>query len=67
MTFINIKYISACKIDGIQRSDCTAIDVSSDGRFLATAGDRVIKIWDYNMRLDINFQVSIDLYIFNFR
>jgi len=22
-----------------------------------TAGDKVIKVWDYHMRLDINFQV----------
>ena len=47
------------QIDGVQRSNCTALDVSVDGRYLATAGDRVIKIWDYSMRLDINFQVIL--------
>ena len=46
------------QIGNIHRSGCTAIDVSGDGRHLATAGDKVIKIWDYCMRLDLNFQVS---------
>lgn len=32
--------------------------MSRDGKYLATAGDRLIKMWDYHMRLDINFQVS---------
>ena len=31
---------------------------SHDGKYLVTAGDRVIKVWDYNMRLDVNFQVT---------
>ena len=46
------------QIDNIHRSGCTTLDVSGDGRHLATAGDKVIKIWDYNMRLDLNFQVN---------
>ena len=32
--------------------------MSRDGKYLATAGDRLVKMWDYHMRLDINFQVS---------
>lgn len=47
------------EIDNIHRSGCTSIDVSPDGRYLLTAGDKVIKVWDYHMRLDLNFQVFI--------
>ncbi|XP_064636675.1 WD repeat-containing protein 90-like [Lineus longissimus] len=47
------------EINNVQRVDCTALAVTSDGKHLATAGDRVIKIWDYHMRLDLNFQVFI--------
>ena len=46
------------QMDNIHRAGCTALDCSSDGRHLATAGDRVVKIWDYHMRLDLNFQVN---------
>ena len=31
--------------------------VSDCGKYLATGGDKTIKIWDYSMSLDINFQV----------
>ncbi|XP_074646351.1 WD repeat-containing protein 90-like [Tubulanus polymorphus] len=47
------------QIDHIHRNSCSALTVSPDGRYLATSGDRLIKIWDYHMRLDINFQVFI--------
>lgn len=43
----------------IHRSGCSAMSVSSCGQFLATGGDKTIKIWDYGMNLDINFQVFI--------
>jgi len=36
-----------------------ALDVSHEGRHLVTAGDKVVKVWDYHMRLDLNFQVSL--------
>ncbi|GFO23378.1 WD repeat-containing protein 90 [Plakobranchus ocellatus] len=42
----------------IHRSGCSALTVSSCGELLATGGDKTIKIWDYGMKLDINFQVS---------
>lgn len=45
------------QIDNIHRSGCTSVDVSQDSRHLVTAGDKVIKVWDYHMRLDLNFQV----------
>ena len=28
------------------------------GRYLLTAGDKAIKVWDYRMALDLNFQVG---------
>ena len=49
------------QIANIHRSRCTSVDVSNDGRFLATAGDKVVKIWDYHMRQDLNFQVLLSL------
>ncbi len=48
------------QIDNIHRSGCTSLGVSYDGRHLATAGDKILKIWDYHMRLDLNFQVCGD-------
>jgi len=47
------------EVSNIHRVRSSSLDVSRDGKHLATAGDRVIKIWDYHMRLDINFQVFI--------
>ncbi|XP_068672849.1 WD repeat-containing protein 90-like isoform X2 [Montipora foliosa] len=47
------------EVSDIHRSSCSSLDVSRDGKHLATAGDRLVKIWDYHMRLDINFQVFI--------
>ncbi|PKU27014.1 wd repeat-containing protein 90 [Limosa lapponica baueri] len=38
---------------------CSSLALSKDGRYLLTAGDRVIKVWDYGMRFDVNFQVYI--------
>ena len=37
----------------------TALDLTDRGRHLATAGDRLVKIWHYTMKLDVNFQVFI--------
>lgn len=36
---------------------CSSLALSRDGQYLLTAGDKVIKVWDYWMRLNINFQV----------
>ncbi|XP_022092508.1 WD repeat-containing protein 90-like isoform X1 [Acanthaster planci] len=47
------------KVSNLHRSGVTGMEVCSDCRHLATAGDKVIKIWDYHMRMDINFQVFI--------
>ncbi|KAK7003519.1 WD repeat-containing protein 90 [Biomphalaria glabrata] len=47
------------EIDHINRSGCSALTVSDCGHYLATGGDKTIKIWDYELNLDINFQVFI--------
>ncbi|PFX32008.1 WD repeat-containing protein 90 [Stylophora pistillata] len=47
------------EVSNIHRGNCSSLAVNCDGKYLATAGDRVVKIWDYHMRLDINFQVFI--------
>lgn len=47
------------EIGNIHRSGCSCLAVSESGRHLVTCGDKVIKVWDYNMKLDINFQVFI--------
>ncbi len=45
-------------ITNIHRSHTDSLSVSSDGKFLVTSGDNVVKIWDYEMRMDKNFQVK---------
>lgn len=47
------------EVSNIHRGSCSSLAVSRDGKYLATAGDRLVKMWDYHMRLDINFQVFI--------
>ncbi len=46
------------EVSNIHRGRVTGVCMSPTGKYLATAGDKVIKIWDYHMRLDLNFQVS---------
>lgn len=41
----------------MHKLSCSSLALSKDGRYLLTAGDKVIKVWDYQMRFDINFQV----------
>ena len=43
----------------IHRTECSAMAVSRGGRYLLTAGDQVLKVWDYSMTLDLNFQVCV--------
>lgn len=54
--FISYIYL---QVTNIHRLKCSSLDPFSTGHFLATAGDKVIKIWDYHMRMDLNFQVNI--------
>ena len=44
----------------VHRETCSSLAVSENGRYLLTAGDEVLKVWDYSMSLQHNFQVSTD-------
>ncbi|KAG5262431.1 hypothetical protein AALO_G00275070 [Alosa alosa] len=43
----------------VQKKCCWSLAVSEDSRFLLTAGCNTLKVWDYNMSLDVNSQVFI--------
>jgi hypothetical protein len=32
--------------------------LSSNSQYLITSGDKILKFWDANMELDVNYQVS---------
>ncbi|XP_042336753.1 WD repeat-containing protein 90 isoform X3 [Sceloporus undulatus] len=46
-------------VSQVHKQSCSSLALSPDARYLLTAGDRVIKVWDYGMRFDINSQVFI--------
>uniref|UniRef100_A0A7N5ZSH5 WD repeat domain 90 n=1 Tax=Anabas testudineus TaxID=64144 RepID=A0A7N5ZSH5_ANATE len=45
------------EVSKVHRHQCSSLAVSEDSRFLLTAGHNTVKVWDYNMKLDINSQV----------
>uniref|UniRef100_A0A674I4X1 WD repeat-containing protein 90 n=1 Tax=Terrapene triunguis TaxID=2587831 RepID=A0A674I4X1_9SAUR len=47
------------EVSRVHKLSCSSLALSEDARYLLTAGDRVVKVWDYQMRFDINFQVYI--------
>ncbi|KAM4623838.1 WD repeat-containing protein 90 [Polymixia lowei] len=47
------------EVSKVHKQQCSSLAVSEDSRFLLTAGDRVVKVWDYNMLLDVNSQMFI--------
>uniref|UniRef100_H2ZYH0 WD repeat domain 90 n=1 Tax=Latimeria chalumnae TaxID=7897 RepID=H2ZYH0_LATCH len=47
------------EVSRVHRNVCSSLAVSNDSRFLLTAGDRLIKVWDYHMKHDVSFQVYI--------
>ncbi|XP_062444576.1 WD repeat-containing protein 90 [Rhea pennata] len=47
------------EVPPVHKLSCSSLSLSKDARYLLTAGDKVIKVWDYQMRFDINFQVYI--------
>ncbi|NXL63252.1 WDR90 protein, partial [Chordeiles acutipennis] len=47
------------EVSPVHRVSCSSLALSEDGRYLLTAGDKVLKVWDYQMRFDVNFQVYI--------
>lgn len=46
------------QISKVHRHQCSSLAVSEDSRFLLTAGHNTVKVWDYNMQLNINSQVA---------
>lgn len=51
--------MSPGQVPKVHRHQCTSLAVSEDGRFLLTAGHNAVKVWDYNMQLDVNSQVRL--------
>ncbi|KAM9015938.1 WD repeat-containing protein 90 isoform 1-T1 [Ara ararauna] len=47
------------EVSPVHKLSCSSLALSKDGRYLLTAGDKVIKVWDYQMHSNINFQVYI--------
>ncbi|XP_015279853.1 PREDICTED: WD repeat-containing protein 90-like, partial [Gekko japonicus] len=46
-------------VSPVHKQSCSSLALSPDSRYLLTAGDRVIKVWDYGMRFDVSSQVFI--------
>ncbi|XP_048465623.1 WD repeat-containing protein 90 [Rhincodon typus] len=44
------------EVCNIHKTVSTSLAVSEDIQYLLTAGEKVIKVWDYHMKQDINFQ-----------
>lgn len=53
-------------VNNIHRQSVDFIAVSNDGQYLVTSGDNFIKVWDYQMRLDTNFQVRSLIHIYTY-
>lgn len=51
--------VSCPQVSPVHKLSCSSLALSKDARYLLTAGDKVIKVWDYRMRFDINFQVLL--------
>ncbi|KAI4898063.1 hypothetical protein NFI96_018064 [Prochilodus magdalenae] len=47
------------EVSEVHKHQCASLAVSEDGRYLLTAGHNAVKVWDYNMKLDVNSQVFI--------
>ncbi|WAQ96619.1 WDR90-like protein [Mya arenaria] len=47
------------EIEHVHKNSCSSLALTENGHYLATGGDKTIKIWDYNMKHDVNFQVFI--------
>ncbi|XP_029954629.1 WD repeat-containing protein 90 [Salarias fasciatus] len=47
------------EVPKVHKQQCSSLAASEDGRFLLTAGHNAVKVWDYNMQLDVNSQMFI--------
>lgn len=43
----------------MHKDQCASLSVSEDGRYLLTAGHNAVKVWDYNMKMDVKSQVCV--------
>lgn len=43
----------------MHKDQCASLSVSEDSRYLLTAGHNTVKVWDYNMKLDVKSQVRV--------
>lgn len=61
----NIKYqisesiFMYLQVSEMHKHQCVSLAVSEDGRYLLTAGQNSLKVWDYDMHLDVNSQVCL--------
>uniref|UniRef100_A0A671RFH1 WD repeat-containing protein 90-like n=1 Tax=Sinocyclocheilus anshuiensis TaxID=1608454 RepID=A0A671RFH1_9TELE len=54
------------QVSEVHKHQCVSLAVSEDGRYLLTAGQNSLKVWDYDMHLDINSQAFIALFFWDF-
>lgn len=47
------------QVSEVHKHQCVSLAVSEDGRYLLTAGQNSLKVWDYDMHLDVNSQVCV--------
>ncbi|XP_059381119.1 WD repeat-containing protein 90 isoform X2 [Carassius carassius] len=47
------------QVSEVHKHPCVSLAVSEDGRYLLTAGQNSLKVWDYDMHLDVDSQVFI--------
>lgn len=47
------------QVSEVHKDQCASLSVSEDGRYLLTAGYNTVKVWDYNMKLDVKSQVCV--------
>lgn len=52
-----ISVILFAQICNVHKNVASALAVSEDTQYLLTAGEKVIKVWDYHMKQDTNYQV----------
>lgn len=57
--FVCVCALCLLKVCDVQKKCCWSLAVSEDSRFLLTAGCNTLKVWDYNMSLDVNSQVHV--------
>ncbi|XP_016417962.1 WD repeat-containing protein 90-like [Sinocyclocheilus rhinocerous] len=47
------------QVSEVHKHQCVSLAVSEDGRYLLTAGQNSLKVWDYDMHLHVNSQAFI--------